>query len=246
VSSFDSPHTDERPRSSIGELASCLVGLGYVHIAGGFAFRGDAWATAMSVAMCARSRSHRNGLQILEAVGEFNLPPEGAAQRDFQALHIDGDRTSSNTATRVVPLRQLLRQRTWPAPSTVIGRLRGSGEDAPTEGIFARIIEAVDDSADLPAKDGEFLCGMEFNSIDDERSYYRRHGIELNSAERRIILGPGDLNAFDNQAVAHGRSGRRPSRELHQLCIGLAADRAAQAQLLDELAARFATDAPIR
>jgi hypothetical protein len=221
----------------------------------------------MSVATYASNASRRTGGQTLEAVGEFSLPPEGTGQRDFQALHIDfgfprltadtvdlalytalyidSDRTGSGTATRLVPLRRLTRQRTWPASPVITDRVCGSGDDdSATEGIFARIVEAVDGTWDLPPKDANFLCGMEFNSVDDECDYYRRHGMNVDSVERRVILGPGELLLFDNLAIAHGRIGRRPVKELHQLCIGqLSADRAAQAHLLDGLAAHFVRSA---
>jgi hypothetical protein len=131
----------------------------------------------MQVALgAAREDPWCSGLPELEVVGEFTVPPPGTVQRDFQALHIDfglprvspesvpvarftalhraADRGDSNAATRVVPLARLLRQRAWPDRTVLFDRLRCTRlDDAPVEGVRARVVEAVDQSADLPAKD---------------------------------------------------------------------------------------------
>jgi hypothetical protein len=109
------------------------------------------------------------------------------------------------------------------------------------EGILARIIEAVDQSRDLPDPyaDG-FLCGMEFATLDEECGYFARHGLRLGAAEEEIVLSSGEMLIFDNLAVAHGRRGRRHTGELHQLCIGFGSlDIAGQATLLDRFLAVF-------
>jgi hypothetical protein len=247
-------------------LAVFLAEQGFAHFRNRFTSRGDAWARALSVATQARRITSGGGdLHRLEVVGEFNLPPEQAEQRDFQPLHIDfgiprvaadavdialytglyidADRAGSGTSTRLVPLHRILRQRTWP-PAPVVGeRIRSTAHDrSATEGILARIVACIDQTWDLPAKDDDFLCGMEFNSIDEERRFYRRHGINLNLAEQAVTLAPGELLLFDNLAIAHGRSGRRNTRELRQLCIGIkSADRSVQAEVVESLAARFTT-----
>jgi hypothetical protein len=203
-------------------------------------------------------------LPELEVVGEFTVPPRGTVQREFQALHIDfglprlgvqpvavarftalhraADQLGSDTATRVVPLSRLLGQRTWPARAALTERLRcSSAGDDPVEGVLARVVEAVDQSIDLPAKDTDgFLCGMEFASIEDERRYFARHGMRLEAAEEEVVLDRGELLVFDNLVIAHGRRGARHEMELHQLCIGFRSlDHADQAKLLERVLGSF-------
>jgi hypothetical protein len=162
----------------------------------------------------------------------------------FTALYLDGHRPGSGSATRIVPLRALLSQRPWPARTVLAGRLcRDAGDGTVVEGILARIIEAADQSRDLPARDADgFLCGMEFSALEQERAYFARHGMRLAEAEEEIVLSRGELLLFDNLATAHGRRGRRETGELHQLCIGFGSlDLAGQATVLDWILAGFAT-----
>jgi hypothetical protein len=89
------------------------------------------------------------------------------------------------------------------------------------EGILARLVEAADDCSALPSTaEASFLCGMEFASVADERAHFTRHGLKLDSVERRILLSPGEPLLFDNLATAHGRVGKRRLEELQQLCVG--------------------------
>jgi hypothetical protein len=108
------------------------------------------------------------------------------------------------------------------------------------EGILARIIEATDHSADLPVQDGNFLCGMEFASLDEERRFFANHGIQLPDMELEVVLRRGELLIFDNLAVAHGRRGARRTGELSQLCIGYRAlDPARQMTLVTRVLSSF-------
>jgi hypothetical protein len=89
------------------------------------------------------------------------------------------------------------------------------------EGILARLIEAADGCSSLPSTaDANFLCGMEFASLAEERAHYRRHGLELDAIEHRVHVNPGELLVFDNLSSAHGRVGIRTPEELNQLCVG--------------------------
>ena len=118
--------------------AASLAGIGVVRVPGRWPDRAAAWRAALPIAaragdldpICA-------GLPALEAVGEFTVPPPGVVQRDFHALHIDygipklggppvtvsrftalyldPQQPVSGAATRMVPLRPLLGQRSWPA-----------------------------------------------------------------------------------------------------------------------------------
>jgi hypothetical protein len=266
VSILTSDHGDPSSQIAIDVLAEQLSIQGVVRIRGPFVSRSIAWRTALHVVTRAHSLASQNP-PALQVVGEFNLPPADADQRDFQALHIDfgmprlsantvavsfytalylaADQPNSGAATRIVPLRRLFGLRKWPAHSVISERLRNtSADDSPVEGILARIIESVDQTLDLPSKEDEgFLCGMEFTSIDDERRFFARHGMSLAGVEQLFALGSGELLLFDNLATAHGRCGRRNAHELHQLCLGLpSADLAQQAATAARVIGAFGTD----
>ena len=250
---------------ALAVVAAALAGRGVVRVPGCWPDHAAAWGTALRITERARDLDPLYaGLPGLEVVGEFTLPPPGVVQRDFQALHfdygvpklagppvavaqftalyLDGHQAGSGSATRIVPLRPLLSQRPWPARAVLAGRLRGDADDGTlVEGILARIIEAADQSRDLPDRDADgFLCGMEFSTLDEERRYFARHGMHLAAAEEEIVLSGGELLLFDNLATAHGRRGRRGPGELHQLCIGFGSlDLTGQAGLLDRILAGF-------
>jgi hypothetical protein len=248
--------------------AGALIGRGFARVPGRWPDRLAAWQTAVAIAACARDRDPLcAGLPALEVVGEFTVPPQGLVQRDFQALHIDyglpklggppvavsrftalyldPGRAGSGSATRIVPLRPLLGQRSWPARAVICERLcRDAGEDSLVEGILARIVESADQSRDLPPQDTDgFACGLEFATLAEERRYFAEHGLHLRAAEEELVLSSGELLLFDNLLTAHGRRGRRHSGELHQLCIGFPSlDLPGQTMLLDRILTAF--DAP--
>jgi len=165
---------------------------------------------------------------------DFGLPivpdcPSDVAR--FTALYIDRDCASTTALTRIVPLRRLLRQRAWVESGLLLERLRRYGEANASdgversagyvEGIFARLVEAADDSPTLPSSgDRDFLCGMEFDSIAQERDHFAERGLDLDAVEQRVLLSPGQLLLLDNLGTAHGRLGVRRPLELHQLCVG--------------------------
>jgi len=255
-----------RDDDALAAVAVELVDRGLARVPGRWPDPAAAWHTALRVTSAARGLDPLcAALPDLEVVGEFTVPPPGVVQRDFQALHfdfgiprlagpalavsrftalyLDGCRPGSGAATRIVPLGRLLGLRAWPARAVLAERLcRDAGAGALVEGILARIIEAADQSSDLPQQDADgFLCGMEFTALQDEHAYFARHGLQLKIAEREIVLSPGELLLFDNLTTAHGRRGRRNTGELHQLCIGFAAlNLAGQATLLDRFLASFA------
>jgi len=165
---------------------------------------------------------------------DFGLPVAPHCPTDvarFTALYIHRDRPPTTALPRIVPLGPLLSQRAWVEPRVLLDRLRrygaanaGDGVERPAgyvEGIFARLVEAVDDSLVLPRSgDAGFLCGMEFDSVGQERNHFAERGLDLNAVEQRVQLCPGQLLLLDNLATAHGRLGTRRPLELHQLCVG--------------------------
>lgn len=165
---------------------------------------------------------------------DFGLPVVSDCPRDvarFTALYVDLHRACTTALTRIVPLRRLLSQRAWVEPELLVERLRRYGQANAgasvegragyVEGIFARLVEAADDSRALPRSgDAGFLCGMEFESLAQERDHFVERGLDLDAVEQRVLLGPGQLLLLDNLATAHGRAGVRRPLELHQLCVG--------------------------
>jgi hypothetical protein len=219
--------------------ADDLLANGFVHVRERHSTTADAWASARAIFDGAtRDDAIGRGLPPLEHVGEFTVPPNGALRRPFQtlhidfglpvagrepvdvarftALHIDARQAPTSALTRIVSLRRLLSQRSWPDASTLAARLRRYGTGA-VEGILARLVEAADGRSELPA---DLLCGMEFDSTAEEAAHFARHRLALAAVEHRVLLCPGELLVFDNLATAHGRIGTRRPNELHQRCVG--------------------------
>jgi hypothetical protein len=224
--------------------ADALARRGHVRLAQHFARPRDAWVAALAVLEQVALRDPLcQQMPPLTEVGRFTIPPHGALRRDFQSLHIDfglplGSQPgidvarytalyveptldASGAQTRLVPLDQLFAQRRWPADHRVVEALRQRYGGDGAEGILARIVEAVDQTDELPDKGSEaFLCGMEFATLDHEEQFFAAHDAPLAAVEVRVRLAPGEVLLFDNLAVAHGRAGLRQTRELHQLCLG--------------------------
>lgn len=164
---------------------------------------------------------------------DFGLPVVPECPNDvarFTALYVDRDRTPT-ALTRVVSLRRLLSQRAWVGTELLLERFRRYGEinaghgverrAGYVEGIFARLIEAADNSPTLPPSgEAGFLCGAEFESLAHERTHFAARGLDLDAVEQRVLLGAGELLLLDNLATTHGRLGVREPLELHQLCVG--------------------------
>jgi hypothetical protein len=246
-------------------VAATLLDRGLAVVAGRWRDDAAAWDRALQIAAAARDLDPLPaGLPGFEVVGEFTVPPPGVVQRDFQALHVDYGVPKlagppvpvarftalyldckvrgSGAATRIVPLRRLLAQRSWPAPDVLVSRVCDDPTaGAPVEGILARIIEAADQSRDLPDREADgFLCGMEFLTLEEEQRYFAQHGLRLDAVEEEVVLTGGQLLLFDNLAIGHGRRGRRNAGELHQLCIGFGSlDLAGQAALLNRFLSGF-------
>jgi hypothetical protein len=76
------------------------------------------------------------------------------------------------------------------------------------------------------------LCGMEFDSLEHERTFFDESGLPLTTVEEQVFLRPGEMLVIDNLRTAHGRSGLRSTNELHQLFVGYASLRTEDQQLL--------------
>ena len=92
-----------------------------------------------------------------------------------------------------------------------------------SEGSFARVIDAVGPSTPLLPSvktEPDFLCGNEFDTLEEEIAFFQHHGLVVEEVEIDIRLRPGQLLVFDNLAFAHGRRGQRQPGELHQRIFG--------------------------
>jgi hypothetical protein len=168
----------------------------------------------------------------------------------FTALHIPASVRHSSAVTRLVPLAALLTQRAWPTQSQLVerfvayGKSHGAWDDRRgyVEGSLARLIDAADDVPALPSVKAEpgFLCGMEFDSLHSEETFFARHGLGVAKVAVEITLESGQLLAFDNAAVAHGRRGSRAPGELLQRAYGFRQlDVVGQRHLRDSVLAAF-------
>jgi hypothetical protein len=185
---------------------------------------------------------------------DFGLPIDPEAECDvglYTALYVAdiGQRVAAQT--RLVTLAGLLGQRTWPPREQLVarliayGRTHGARNDADgyVEGSLARIVEAAAGTPPtLPSVklDPSFLCGLEFDSMSAELSFFRRLGLDIAAVETSVELAPGGLLVFDNLAVAHGRRGVRQPGELHQRVVGRRAlSRMAQLEIRDRVLGVF-------
>lgn len=185
---------------------------------------------------------------------DFGLPLDPKVDQDvarYTALYIPAGAPDVSAITRLVPLGALLGQRAWPARAELLeglvayGRTHGAWDDARgyVEGSLARIVEAAAGTPpDLPSVklDHDFLCGQEFDSLRAELAFFAQHGLRVEDVAIDVSLLAGELLAFDNLALAHGRRGTRAPGELRQRVFGhrgLAP--AAQRELRDRVLSAF-------
>ncbi len=190
---------------------------------------------------------------------DFGLPLDPKVEGDiarYTALHVPADVAGVQAVTRLVGLAALLGQRSWPPRAQLVERLTSYGrthgawddEEGYVEGSLARMIEAA--TAELPPilpsvkVEPEFLCGLEFDSLSSELTFFARHGLRIHDVEIDVPLQPGELLVFDNLAVAHGRCGTRQPGELRQRVFGHRLPPAAQCKLRDHVLTAFYTAQP--
>jgi hypothetical protein len=242
---------------SVAEIAYDLMSRGFAHVDGRWHDCGHAWNYALGVfAEASWTDPLHRGMPNLEVIGEFTVPPADAFQRPFQALHIDfglplggeipvdvarftalhrdAGENERGATTRLIPLRGLLAHRTWAEPALIAQRLgRIASADRRVEGILGRVIEVAQEACELvPFDSPGHLCGMEFDSLEHERSFFEDSGLPLTDVEEQVLLGPGELLLVDNLRTAHGRSGLRNVDELHQLFVGYSSLHSKEQQLL--------------
>ena len=190
---------------------------------------------------------------------DFGLPLDPKIEQEFAlytALYVPADVASVRAVTRLVPLAKLLSQRSWPPPEELVDRLRSYGrthgawddERGYVEGSLARIVEGASawSSPVLPSVKTEpgFRCGLEFDSLFAEFTFFARHGLDVDDVEISVDLQPGELLVFDNLALAHGRRGARRPGELHQRMFGHSLQPAAQRALRDGVLKAFYAECP--
>jgi Taurine catabolism dioxygenase TauD, TfdA family len=189
---------------------------------------------------------------------DFGIPLRPLRKQDvarYTALFIPHSAVRVTAMTRLVPLDALLAQRRWPDQATLLEKLIAYGEshgawddaDGYCEGSLARVLEGVAGAARLPSVKSTpgFLCGMEFDNLAAELSFFKSLGLDVEAVQVEVPLRPGDLLVFDNHAVAHGRRGSRGPGELHQRIYGhRSLSPTAQRALRDRFLAVFAERQP--
>jgi hypothetical protein len=243
-----------------------VSGAPFLHLAGAGLAADAGFALAGELVECAAERR-------LDVVGRYVVPSaSGAPTRPFQTLHVDFglplvpvgpldvatytallvplDAATEGATTRLVPLAELLGQRSWPEREELVRRLEQYGRthgtwddrDGYAEGSLARMVEAADGARPLlpSVREPGFRCGMEFDDAEGEAAFFAARGLDVAAVTVDVRLAPGDLLVFDNHAVAHGRRGRRLPGELHQRFFGqLGAGVGEQLRLRDRLLDRF-------
>ena len=164
---------------------------------------------------------------------DFGIPLHPLRDQDvarYTALFIPNSAVGVTAMTRLVPLSALLGQRRWPNQATLLnnivayGNSHGAWDDADgyCEGSLGRVVEAAAGRPRLPSVKATpgFLCGMEFDTLASELSFFTSLGLDVDAVQFEIPLRPGDLLVFDNLALAHGRRGSRRPGELRQRVYG--------------------------
>jgi hypothetical protein len=184
---------------------------------------------------------------------DFGVPLRPVRDRDvarYTALFIARSAVRVAAVTRLVPLDALFGQRRWPDRATLLdnliayGESHGARDDANgyCEGSLGRVVEAAAGAPRLPSVKSTpgFLCGMEFDDLAAEVSFFKCLGLDVDAVQVEVPLRPGDLLVFDNLALAHGRRGSRRPGELHQRIYGQRSlSPAAQRGLRDRFLALF-------
>ncbi len=94
---------------------------------------------------------------------------------------------------------------------------------------FARILDALSGTTELADyidktmaqwfQDSKNKDGM--RSMDREKHFYLKRGVDLDKIEEDIVIKPGALLIVDNMRTAHGRIGKRDAKETWQFMYGV-------------------------
>ena len=88
----------------------------------------------------------------------------------------------------------------------------GAWDDADgySEGSLGRVVEAAAGAPRLPSVKSTpgFLCGMEFDNLTAELSFFECHGLDVEAVHVEVPLRPGDMLVFEQP-----RLGPRTPRE---------------------------------
>jgi hypothetical protein len=261
------PNTDNQPMTS---ASSALGQNGFVWIRSAFATPAAAFDEAQQLIDECSASGDDGMLSVIgefvvpPADGEatrdvqtlhfdFGVPLRSLRDQDvarYTALFIPRSAIQVTAMTRLVPLPALLGQRRWPERATLLHNLIAYGEshgawndaDGYSEGSLGRVVEAAAGAPRLPSVKSTpgFLCGMEFDTLAAELSFFESLGLDVDAVQVEVPLRPGDLLVFDNLALAHGRRGSRKPGELHQRIYGhRLLPQAAQDALRDRFLAAF-------
>jgi Taurine catabolism dioxygenase TauD, TfdA family len=234
----------------VRSACSALRRNGFVWIRSGFATAAEALAKSQELIDECTASTGEGGLSVIGEFVlpppngnatrdfqtlhfDFGLPLHPQRDQDvarYTALSVARCAVEVTAVTRLVPLDALLAQRPWPDRATLLGNLMAYGDshgawgdaEGYSEGSLARLVEAAAGERRLPSVKATagFLCGMEFDSLAAELTFFERLGLDIASAQVEIALRLGDLLVFDNLSLAHGRRGSRRPGELHQRVYG--------------------------
>jgi hypothetical protein len=229
---------------------SALQQTGFVWLRSAFATPAEAFAESQELIDACAAPEDSDGLSVIgefilpppdgEATRDFQtlhfdfgLPLHPRRAEDvarYTALTIARSAVGVTAVTRLVPLDALLGQRRWPDRARLLANVVAYGEshgawddtDGYSEGSLARLVEAAAGVPRLPSVKSTpgFLCGMEFDSLAAELSFFESLDLSVAVVQVEIALSPGDLLVFDNLTLAHGRRGSRMPGELHQRVYG--------------------------
>ncbi len=158
----------------------------------------------------------------------------------FLALFMSPDQPASRASTRIASVEGLFAECRSAEVRDVEAKLRGygashgsswdwDGDSGGRVSCFARVVDALAPEPVLTnfrqiPKDQWYersKAANEFESLEEEREFYLKRGLDLDAVEHAVVLKPGELLLINNVRAVHGRGGEREPEELHQFLIGI-------------------------